>query len=80
MPEPVLKITTLWSGEILPDETRRLQCRKACCTFRSDEESFARSNFCGNADHFFVVNCDGAAIRLAKNVEDEKIAYRFWNT
>ena len=52
MPEPVLKITTLWSGEILPDESSDFSAAKHAAPSGATKSPSLGSNFCGNADHF----------------------------
>ena len=81
MPEPVLKITTLWSGEILPDETSDFSAAKHAAPSGATKSPSLEATSAATRIISVVVNCNGAAIRLAKNFrESQKIAYRFWNT
>src|SRR5207249_6808680 len=47
--------------------------------FWGDKEALARSHFASDADHFFVIDSNGAAVGSTKNVQDKEIADRFWN-
>src|SRR6266496_1511948 len=49
-------------------------------SFWADENALRRSHFARAADHFFIINSNGATIGLTKNVQDQEISNRFRNT
>src|SRR5205823_12270709 len=56
-----------------------LERREAGGSLGSNKETLARAHFARDADHFFVLNGNRAAVRLAKNFQNKTIADRFWN-
>src|SRR5438046_10668243 len=59
---------------------KQFESGETCSSFWADENALRRSHFARAADHFFIINSNGAAIGLAKNVQDQEISDRFRNT
>src|SRR5204862_611367 len=59
--------------------TQQFQSCETRSAFRTDEETFLRSDLAPDANHFSVVDSNRAAVRFTKNIEDQKIADGFWN-
>src|SRR6476659_10568484 len=62
-----------------PSQAKQFQSCKTSRAFGTDKETFVSSDLTRDAGHFFVVHGDRTAVGLAKNLQDQEIADRFWN-
>src|SRR4029077_4397139 len=60
--------------------TERLYSGEAGGSFGRDKETLGGSHFTRDTDHFVISNGNRAAVRLTKDIQNQEIADRFWNT
>jgi hypothetical protein len=58
---------------------KQFESGETCSPFWADEKALRGSHFARAADHFFIINSNGAAIGLTKNVQDQEISDRVRN-
>src|ERR1043166_5929344 len=54
-------------GDDFPGTLKRFESCETRCSFRTNKETFFRSDFAGDADHFFVIDCNRSAMGIAKD-------------
>src|SRR4029453_3598729 len=68
-----------FTGRDFPRQTKQSQSFETSSAFGTDKETFICSDLTRNADHFFVIDSNRAAIGLTNDFQHQEIADRFWN-